>query len=382
MTFARKDVTVSQKVSVIFDFLWPTGVEFSGTYKPNALTDWQDYKLSGYYGPVFLLEASTNGIPAADNVVDVAKILGDSTNVTSLYAEGGRGTPQTTFNGSAVYSILEGDGTADSLYGGSFSDDIFGKGGDDFLSGNNGNDFLSGGGGADVAYGGAGNDGLTGDGGADTLYGDAGNDAILGGEGGDTAYGGDGVDCIDGENGADNLFGGAGADVVNGGDGNDTLNGDGGDDYMFGDAGNDKMLGGAGEDTMDGGAGNDQYTGGGGADVFVFQALDGNSFFSGNDVVNAFSASQNDQLNMKNLDDMEKVNVTKLTNASVLIEFIDLNGAGTGDDREIGQVTVKGAGIWNVASNSENWGTNEYATFAVDTGTKVYNVTEADYIIV
>ena len=57
MTFARKDVTVSQKVSVIFDFLWPTGVEFSGTYKPNALTDWQDYKLSGYYGPVFLLEA-------------------------------------------------------------------------------------------------------------------------------------------------------------------------------------------------------------------------------------------------------------------------------------------------------------------------------------
>lgn len=66
------------------------------------------------------------------------------------------------------------------------------------------------------------------------------------------------------------------------------------------------------------------------------------------------------------------------------MEFFDEMGSrgDFGDDREIGQVLINGPAAYNAANNSRNYGEGDDATFIVEDGTVVFNVTEADFFVV
>ncbi|SDE73272.1 calcium-binding protein [Ruegeria marina] len=244
-------------------------------------------------------------------------------------------TGSNTIDAGAGNDQLGGNVDPDILYGGSGADTLFGSGGNDTLYANQENDEVWGGAGDDIvfagygddtAYGGQGNDTLYGEDGHDLLAGDAGNDYIsgaagndtlIGGEGDDSVFGGydhdsisgdlgsdelygnEGDDTLRGEDGNDSLFASTGNDLLYGGSGNDDLWGGEGDDTIFGNDGNDQLGGGSGNDILDGGSGNDilfsssgicEMTGGLGADVFFFKF--------GMLIVNDFSASENDRIDM------------------------------------------------------------------------------------
>lgn len=147
-------------------------------------------------------------------------------------------------------------------------------------------DRISGGEGRDVIEGGAGPDKLNGNEGADRLLGGKGNDVLDGGDGSDVLIGGAGGDILKGGEGRDRLLGGDGNDVLRGGSGRDTLNG--GKD-------NDVLLGGKGKDTL---------IGGGGRDYFEFRSeKDSRSNAAKRDVIDDFSASQGDKI------DLSKINI-------------------------------------------------------------------------
>lgn len=148
---------------------------------------------------------------------------------------------------------------------------------------------------------GLGDDRVTGNTGADSLHGNQGNDTLYGGGGADTVRGGQGDDFVHGNQGHDMLFGDLGRDTLSGGQGEDLLQGKQGDDLLFGDLGNDTILGGQGDDVIMGGDGNDYLsgdlgddvlTGGAGADVFNV------SGGAGRDVIIDFSHAQGDMVRL------------------------------------------------------------------------------------
>jgi Ca2+-binding RTX toxin-like protein len=145
-------------------------------------------------------------------------------------------------------TVVNGTGSAESLYGGSGPDTINAGGGNDVAVGNDGYDQVYGGTGNDSLWGSNGNDTLSGDDGDDQLNGDAGNDSVSGGIGNDSLWGGTGNDTITGDAGNDALYGNDGNDALIGGDGADWLEGDNGDDVLKGNAGADGLMGGGGND--------------------------------------------------------------------------------------------------------------------------------------
>ncbi len=105
----------------------------------------------------------------------------------------------------------------------------------------------------------------------------------------DTILGRGGNDTINGNAGNDAMHGGAGNDIVKGGDGNDIVHGGIGNDSVYGDAGNDVLYGDDGLDNLWGGAG---------ADTFMFLK---ETAFKNIDVINDFSRTQLDKINVKDL---------------------------------------------------------------------------------
>lgn len=104
-----------------------------------------------------------------------------------------------------------------------------------------------------------------------------------------TILGRGGNDTINGLAGNDNLHGGAGNDTVKGGDGNDLVHGGIGNDMVYGDSGNDAIYGDDGLDNLYGGTGSDTF-------MFLKETA-----FKNIDVINDFSKTQNDRINIKDL---------------------------------------------------------------------------------
>lgn len=104
-----------------------------------------------------------------------------------------------------------------------------------------------------------------------------------------TIFGRQGNDTINGLAGDDALHGGSGNDTVKGGDGNDLVHGGIGGDSLYGDAANDTLYGDDGLDNLWGGTG---------ADSFMF--LKGTAF-NNIDVINDFSKTQADKINLADL---------------------------------------------------------------------------------
>lgn len=284
------------------------------------------------------------GTSGADTVQGTAgnDLIVSTEGSDTIFAGDGADTVTAGDGGNVIVGGRDSTDGADSITSGSGSDVIFGNGGDDTIVGGGGNDIVIGGfgndlitlgGGNDFAFGNENDDTIrAGDGantvfagsgddvveagfGNDLLFGNEGNDTIYAGEGNNTVAGGqdsaDGADLIVasggndlllGNGGADSIVAGAGADIVVGGYGNDILFGNQGDDILLGNQDNDVISGGQGNDTIYGGQGNDTLTGNEGdnllygnegADLFIFG---GNS---GADIVQGFSASEGDRLDLQ-----------------------------------------------------------------------------------
>ena len=104
-------------------------------------------------------------------------------------------------------------------------------------------------------------------------------------------------DILLGAGGDDELRGWRGADRVEGGLGNDQVMGGDGADDLLGGAGDDAIFGGYGHDTINGGSGTDQIRGGFGGDLFLIS--------SGQDVIEDFRLTENDQLGLRSGIDFE-----------------------------------------------------------------------------
>jgi Ca2+-binding RTX toxin-like protein len=116
--------------------------------------------------------------------------------------------------------------------------------------------------------------------------------------------------------------------TLSGGEGNDRLEGGAGDDRLFGNGGDDTLLGGAGDDLLVGGAGADTLSGGDGADRFVWQGLgdvdaDGDNLVDASDVIQDFSASQGDSLDLSGL----LADLGDPGNANDSVQFVANGGA-------------------------------------------------------
>ena len=186
-----------------------------------------------------------------------AEVLDSGRGVDRIVAGGGNDT------------IRAGDG-ADRVEAGSGADAVWGGSGGDRIDGGSGDDVLRGESGADTISGGSGDDRIEGGRSADRVDGGSGADRIAGGSGADNVGGGSGDDRIVTGSGADAIEGGSGADRIEGGSGRDRLLGGSGNDRLEGGSGDDRLEGGSGNDRIDGGSGDDRLEGGSGADVFVF----------------------------------------------------------------------------------------------------------------
>ena len=111
-----------------------------------------------------------------------------------------------------------------------------------------------------------------------------------------------GDDKLSGGAGADTLSGNGGHDTLYGNDGNDKLSGGTGTDELYGGAGNDYLSGGGGNDLLEGGTGKDTLDGGAGADDFVFSSTGEAGKDSSRDVINDFSHSQGDEIDLRGID--------------------------------------------------------------------------------
>lgn len=127
-----------------------------------------------------------------------------------------------------------------------------------------------------------------------------GNDNIYTGSGRDTVYAGAGSDTVDGGSNTDYLYGEAGYDILHGGGDSDFLYGGTSGDDLYGDAGNDTLYGESGRDFLAGGKGTDRMTGGDDADTFWFD--DGDMLFGHGDIINDFSRSEGDKIDLRAID--------------------------------------------------------------------------------
>lgn len=96
-------------------------------------------------------------------------------------------------------------------------------------------------------------------------------------------------DTLGGTNGKNNIQGMDGFDILHGREGDDKLYGGHGGDNLFGDDGNDKLYGQRGTDLLDGGDG---------SDTFVFQSVKDSVVGDNRDVIDDFSHSQGDKIDV------------------------------------------------------------------------------------
>ena len=101
------------------------------------------------------------------------------------------------------------------------------------------------------------------------------------------------TDNVQGGPGADQISGFDGFDAIAGGAGDDELRGGRNADEVRGGSGNDQLFGGRGHDTLIGGKGDDVLRGGFGGDLFVYSG--------GNDLIEDFRFSDNDQLELQSV---------------------------------------------------------------------------------
>jgi glucose/arabinose dehydrogenase len=212
---------------------------------------------------------------------------------------------------------------------------------------------------ADVLTGGGGNDRIFGGGGNDSLYGGSGNDNLRGGPGADLLSGSSGFDYADyrdspgrvlidlakrAQAGSDasgdrlssiqGVWGSAFNDVLKGASGDERLRGGAGNDSLSGNAGDDRLYGDAGRDTLLGSTGKDWLSGGPEADVFRWQSTGAaGSALSGADVVQDFSRSAQDRL------DLARIDASALRGGNQAFAFI-----GKSDFSAAGQVRYEIAG--------------------------------------
>ncbi|MBO3762535.1 calcium-binding protein [Ciceribacter sp. L1K22] len=189
------------------------------------------------------------------------------------------------------------------------------------LTGNAGNNVLNGGTGADRMEGGQGNDTYyvdnagdvvveSSNGGIDTVraarsytLGSNVENLVLTGTGNLSGTGNSLANSITGNSGNNTLNGSSGNDTLSGGSGNDRLLGGSGNDVLNGGSGNDRMEGSSGNDRLTGNSGADILFGGSGADRFIFKALsDSTVSSSGRDVIEDFSRSQGDRIDLSAID--------------------------------------------------------------------------------
>jgi Ca2+-binding RTX toxin-like protein len=177
-------------------------------------------------------------------------------------------------------------------------------------TGNDAANALTGNAGANLLDGAGGNDTLDGGRGADVLVGGAGNDTYIT-DGGDTiteAAGG-GTDTVRasashtlGANLENLVLTGSGAINGTGNTLANTITGNGGNNILGGGGGADSLLGGGGNDRLTGGAGRDRLEGGSGADRFVFASAADAGKGSNRDIIEDFSRSQGDRIDLKAID--------------------------------------------------------------------------------
>jgi serralysin len=98
---------------------------------------------------------------------------------------------------------------------------------------------------------------------------------------------------LNGTSRADTLTGTSNAEKLYGVGGNDKLSGMGGDDRLDGGSGNDYLNGGAGRDTLIGGKGKD---------YFQFASVSDSGTGAGSDLILDFKHSQNDKIDLSNID--------------------------------------------------------------------------------
>jgi serralysin len=122
-----------------------------------------------------------------------------------------------------------------------------------------------------------------------------------------TTGGGRQEDLIDIENAvgtsfADTLYGGQGNNKLEGMDGYDVLSGRDGKDRLYGGHGGDNLFGDDGNDKLTGGKGQDLLVGGSGADMFIFEKISDSVVGSKRDVIDDFSRSQSDKVDLSGID--------------------------------------------------------------------------------
>lgn len=234
-----------------------------------------------YYKDTFKASSDATRFVGGDADGSVADTVDYS--ASTLDADGVGVTIALSNPGTALASLIAGQGgwaAGDTFVS---IENLTGSAGKDLLTGNSQANVLQGGAGNDTLVGGAGNDTLDGGEGINTLsYADkttavtltlldtttavtvsigTERDSVLnfsnvvGGAGQDTLIGNAADNDLSGGLEHDSLSGLAGADTLRGGAGNDTLLGGEGNDSLLGEAGDDTLIGGAGADVLDGGAG-------------------------------------------------------------------------------------------------------------------------------
>lgn len=219
-----------------------------------------------------LTTGQNTGGAGTDTISNFENIIGGSgsdlftLSVLDNYIDGGAGTDEVSYAGSAAGVTVNLSLTTAQNTGGSGVDTLLNI---EDITGTSFNDTLYGSAGVNVIDGGLGDD---------YIDGGAGNDTLIGGTGIDTlsyAAATAGITINISKTNAQNT-GGAGTDKVSGfenltGSGfNDVLTGTNSSNYIYGGAGNDTISGGGGADTLEGGAGADVINGGNGADILAY----------------------------------------------------------------------------------------------------------------
>ena len=101
---------------------------------------------------------------------------------------------------------------------------------------------------------------------------------------------------------ADDIFGSSANNTLWGDAGADILDGRGGNDVLYGGDGWDDLYGRAGNDILNGGLGYDLQWGGKGADTFVFTSIQDSVVGKNRDVIEDFSRSQGDLIDLQQID--------------------------------------------------------------------------------
>lgn len=263
----------------------------------------------------------------------------------------------------AGFQALVGGQSADTINGLAGDDEIYGLGGNDILVGGLGKDDIDGGADLDLVsydyaassvtvdlnqgygfvsladqdqilsienvWGSKFGDILIGDAAANELSGRGGNDFLSGGGGADRLSGGDGFDTASyvlsasavevnlatggasgGQAQGDTL---SGIEALVGSAYGDTLVGDGGGNWLNGGGGSDTLRGGAGADFISGDAGKDALWGGTNADRFRFGSGDSAATKAAADVINDYSESQGDKIDLSDLGGLDFVGTDAFT---------------------------------------------------------------------